>query len=158
MLRLSGSKLEPPKDWKDWKSKGSRIYMLRSRKNSRNHVRRDLTRERREMEKQADALVREIVYKRDGYRCVKCGTDKSLTPSHIRPRGKCPRMTWMAINILTMCSACHLHWWHKDPIAAIDWLNAQYPGLYEQLLMIERQAPKVDMKELLVSLSLELRG
>lgn len=117
---------------------------------------RDRTRDRRELEKQADKLCREIVFRRDKYRCVKCGTDKALTPSHIRPRGKCPRMTWMSANILTMCAACHLHWWHKDPIAAIAWLNVTYPGLFEQLLLWERIAPKVDMKELLLSLEREL--
>ena len=124
----------------------------------RNHVRRDITRSRRAMEKEADRLCREIVYRRDGYRCVKCGTDKALTPSHVRPRGKCPRMTWMTKNILTMCAACHLHWWHKDPIAAVDWLRVKYPGLYEELLMWERIAPKADLKETIASLELELAG
>ena len=125
------------------------------RKRKRNHVRSRLTKDRRELEKQADALVREIVYHRDGHRCVKCGTDKALTPSHIRPRGKCPRMTWMTVNVLTMCAACHLNWWHKDPVAAIAWLQVTYPGLLEKLLLWERIAPKVDMKELLISLELE---
>lgn len=116
---------------------------------------RDRTRSRRAMEKEADRICREIVFRRDGYRCVKCGTDKALTPSHIRPRGKCPRMTWMTKNVLTMCSACHLHWWHKDPIAALEWLKVRFPGLLEELLMWERIAPKVDLKELLLSLALE---
>lgn len=124
----------------------------------KNHVMRNRTRERRELEKQADKLCREIVFRRDGHRCVKCGTDKALTPSHIRPRGKCPRMTWMSANILTMCAACHLEWWHKDPIAAIAWLNAVRPGLFEQLLLWERIAPKVDLKQLLISLQAELGG
>lgn len=122
----------------------------------KNRVRSKITKEHRSLEKQADALAREIVYRRDGHRCVKCGTDKALTPSHIRPRGKCPRMTWMTANILTMCAACHLHWWHKDCVAASDWLNAKYPGLAEQLLLWERIAPKVDMKETIANLELEL--
>lgn len=126
------------------------------RKRKKNHSRRNKTRENRKLELCADALVREIVYLRDGHRCVKCGADKNLTPSHIRPRGKCPRMRWMAKNILTMCAACHLYWWHKDPIASVEWLMAMYSGLYEELLLWERQAPKPDMKELVVSLELEL--
>ena len=127
-------------------------------KRVRNHVRRNITRDRRQLDKHADALVRELVYRRDGNRCVKCGTTKALTPSHIRPRGKCPRMTWMVKNVLTMCAACHLHWWHKDPIAAVDWLRVEYPGLYEELLMWERIAPAVDLKELIAGLELELEG
>ena len=120
----------------------------------KNRVRSKITKARRELEKEADRLCREIVFKRDGNRCVKCGTDKALTPSHIRPRGKCPRLTWMVKNILTMCAACHLEWWHKDPIAAIDWLRVKYPGRYEELLMWERIAPKVDMKETIIGLEL----
>ena len=126
------------------------------RKRRKNHVMRNRTRERRALEKQADAIAREIVYRRDGHRCVKCGTEKALTPSHIRPRGKCPRMTWMTANILTMCAACHLHWWHKDPVAAVDWLKAKYPGLYESLLHWERTAPKVDIQVIIKSLEFEL--
>lgn len=122
----------------------------------KNHVRRNINRELAAQKKQADALVREIVFTRDGRRCVKCGTDKALTPSHIRPRGKCPRMTWMPINVLTMCAACHLHWWHKDPVAAIGWLQVTYPGLLEKLLLWERIAPKVDMKALIIGLEFEL--
>lgn len=122
-----------------------------------NHVRLTVTRQNRDLKKQADALVREIVYIRDGYRCVKCGTGKALTPSHIRPRWKCSRMRWMAENILTMCAACHKYWWHKDPVAASAWLIVKYPGLCERLLLWERIAPKVDMKQLLIELQAELR-
>lgn len=64
----------------------------------------------------------------------------------------------MAKNVLTMCVACHLHWWHKDCIAAVDWLRLKYPGLYEELLMWERITPKVDLKETIKSLEVELQS
>jgi len=127
-----------------------------TRKKRKNRVRSRLTKDRRALEKQADVIAREIVYRRDGHRCVKCGTEKALTPSHIRPRGKCPRLTWMTANILTMCAACHLHWWHKDPVGAVDWLRFKYPGLYESLLHWERIAPKIDMHVIIKSLEFEL--
>ena len=36
-------------------------------------------------------------------------------------------------NIKQMCMHCHLYWWHKDPIAAMEWLKANYLQLAKWL-------------------------
>ena len=30
-------------------------------------------------------------------------------------------------NVIVLCSACHLYWWHLHPVAAKEWID-QYLG------------------------------
>lgn len=79
-------------------------------------------------------LRADAVFKRDGYKCVRCGTTVGLSPSHVYPQGRYPRMAWMMINIITLCwMKCHFNWWHKHPIEATEWFNEKYPGRAEKL-------------------------
>ena len=110
-------------------------------------------RARRSLERQLDALVRQRVYDRDGWRCVRCGAIRGLTPSHVYPRGRYKNLQWLEINILTMDVACHLYWWHKNPCEAAEWFQKTYPDRYKQLLMLKDTMPKPDIKELLEELT-----
>ena len=93
--------------------------------------------------KSMDAEVRERVFDRDGHACVRCGSTKSLSPSHVYPKGKYPRLRFLEINILTMCYADHIHWWHKNPIEATEWFLKTFPDRARQLAMLKDTAPKV---------------
>lgn len=54
----------------------------------------------------AKRLWKEEIKRRDGYRCVYCGSDDSLTIDHIRPRSKGGPTT--AANCVTACRSCNL--------------------------------------------------
>lgn len=87
---------------------------------------------KRRLIREMDAAVRKVVFERD-QRCVRCGTDKRLTASHVYPKGRYPQLRHVAINILTMCAACHLYWWHRNPLEAAEWFHASWPERAEAL-------------------------
>jgi 5-methylcytosine-specific restriction endonuclease McrA len=49
---------------------------------------------------------RHRIYKRDGYQCVYCGSNKVLTIDHVMPRSRGGRNTWT--NLVTCCQRCNL--------------------------------------------------
>lgn len=50
-------------------------------------------------------LSRENVFKRDGYQCQYCGTQKDLTLDHIMPRARGGETNWN--NLVTACKKCN---------------------------------------------------
>ena len=82
--------------------------------------------------KTLDKLVREAIFARDRV-CVRCGRIDQLAPSHIYPKGRYTRLRWDTDNILTLCFACHICWWHKNPIEAGNWFREKYPELSKKL-------------------------
>ena len=50
-------------------------------------------------------LSRENVFKRDGFKCQYCGTEKELTLDHLVPKAKGGKTTWS--NLVTACKACN---------------------------------------------------
>lgn len=110
------------------------------------------------LEKECDALVRQLVYARDGLQCVKCGGTKALTPSHILAKGHCKRLRWDPHNILTMCWPCHCYWWHDNPAGAMLWMEEHYPGRLQTLREIAATAGRIDLKELAIALRLEVQN
>ncbi|WNJ21453.1 HNH endonuclease [Pontibacter sp. G13] len=50
-------------------------------------------------------LSRHNVFKRDGYRCVYCGTKEDLTIDHVIPKSSGGRDTWD--NLVTACQKCN---------------------------------------------------
>lgn len=85
------------------------------------------------LEKQADALVREIVLKRDGF-CVcpppKKGHSDILQCGHLITRGK-ESVKWDLYNCNAQCSSCngrHEHYWHYYE----DWFLLEF-GKEERL-------------------------
>lgn len=112
--------------------------------------------------RQRNALIREIdrhvrrrVFERDGNRCLRCNGDSALTPAHILPKGKYPRLRFEELNILTLCWPCHRYHWHDDPVEALVWLEQKYPGRIQLLRELAATATRPDMKELLIVLRAE---
>lgn len=68
-----------------------------------------------------------VCFIRDDHKCVRCGRTDTLAPAHIYPQGRYPRMKWMLPNIITLCYACHIHWWHKNPLEAAEWIKTVLP-------------------------------
>ncbi|MEM6348130.1 MAG: HNH endonuclease [Bacteroidota bacterium] len=53
------------------------------------------------------ALSRENIFRRDGYRCVYCGSKYDLTLDHLIPSSKGGRTSWD--NLVTACRDCNSH-------------------------------------------------
>ena len=51
------------------------------------------------------SLSRQNIFKRDGYRCMYCGTRESLTMDHVLPKSRGGRDTWK--NLVTACQKCN---------------------------------------------------
>ncbi len=49
--------------------------------------------------------LRELVLKRDGWRCQRCGGASSLEVHHIRPRSRLGHD--VEFNLITLCVTCH---------------------------------------------------
>lgn len=73
-------------------------------------------------------LLRKIAIARDGECCLRCGKTTSLHLSHIYPKGRYKSMEYDPDNIKLLCNACHLFWWHKNPIEAGEWLKSVIPS------------------------------
>lgn len=43
--------------------------------------------------------------------------------SHIYPKGRYRNVEYDPRNVKALCYACHLHFWHKNPIEAHEWLK-----------------------------------
>ena len=128
-----------------------------AKRKRRNHVRKNITKERRVVELRCDYLVKQLVHARDENRCLKCGSDGDVQAAHILPKGKYPLMRFVLENLLSLCYTCHLHWAHKDPIGFTEWLDAKWPGRKQMLIESARMPRKVDMLELLIVLEDEVK-
>ena len=51
---------------------------------------------------------RTSVFKRDGYRCLKCGSKKDIQAHHIKPWKKNKNLRYVVSNGETLCRKCHL--------------------------------------------------
>lgn len=113
--------------------------------------------EHQKIVKKVDKIIGDRVKERDGKRCVRCGSTKRLTAAHILAKGgRHNRLRFHEPNIITLCTGCHIFWWHRQGVAeTYEWLEAKYPGRYEELLIASAMATKVDAKELLFFLERE---
>jgi len=66
---------------------------------------------------------RHRIYRRDGNKCVYCGTSKQLTIDHVIPKSKGGRNTWE--NLVTCCTKCNLKKGDKTPEQAGLKLNSK---------------------------------
>lgn len=107
-----------------------------------------------ELKKSLDKLCRELVFRRDGYRCVKCGKATNLQWSHVYTR-RLLSLRWDPDNSKTLCGGCHL-WWGQNPMDAAAWFIASYPSRALRLRMKRQSKHKVDMKAIEVWLKQEL--
>ena len=82
-----------------------------------------------------DCLLREVVLRRDGFKCRKCDRGKQrgrgggLQAAHIFPKGQYPSMRYELQNVVCLCASCHIYGpdaWHRHPIAAQEWAKEHF--------------------------------
>lgn len=72
--------------------------------------------------KELNELLHELIALRDGNKCLRCNKS-DWQKSHIYPKGRYKKLEFDDENIIPLCYACHLHFWHKNPIEAHEWLQ-----------------------------------
>jgi len=60
-----------------------------------------------ELNREVQPELRQLVLKRDGYQCVKCGSDGPLHCHHIFPELIEPLLSADIDNCMTLCIDCH---------------------------------------------------
>lgn len=108
-------------------------------------------RERNAIIKQLDGIARTRCFERDGYKCVRCNTDKGIQWAHVKTRGLLA-LRWDEWNHLTLCGGCHMFWWHKFPDESGPWFKETYPDRWEHLQVTARLHLKVELKALLAGM------
>ena len=100
---------------------------------------------RHHMIKALDAAARQIVFERDGHRCVRCNSpDRDVQWAHILSRRHlCTR--WNPDNALALCAGCHM-FWHNEPALSVPWFIGLYRERWESITAILRVNPKVIVK------------
>lgn len=53
------------------------------------------------------------IYKRDGYKCIYCGSSKKLTIDHVLPKSRGGNNGWL--NLVACCIKCNLQKGNKTP-------------------------------------------
>lgn len=109
------------------------------------------TQKRRRSVAECDKIIRERIFERDGHKCVRCGSDKCLTPSHVYPKGTFGALRWEEDNLKTLCLPCH-RWWHMNPVDAAHWWRTNWPERYERLFLARHTAVKINPKAMLEEL------
>lgn len=100
--------------------------------------------------KRADHLFSEYIRKRDG-KCLRCGKTDTLQCAHIIGRRN-HHLRYDPQNAITLCYACHIHWWHKEPLEAANWFRSFRPKGEEYLNQEKNKIEKVDYDSVIVSL------
>ena len=98
--------------------------------------------------KKCVARAKLLAKERDNYTCQRCGKmpDK-IDGSHVYPEGTYHGMSANVDNIKSLCSYCHLYWWHKDVISARDWFAKKFPERFKKLKALSRLTIKKDWKK-----------
>lgn len=107
----------------------------------------------------AMALVRQIVFLRDGSKCLRCGATENLQNSHIYSQGAQPGMALEPENCKVLCKKCHLFWWHKNIPEAWAWIETVLPKeRLVRLKMMSMQSRRgIDIKLQILWLKQELK-
>ena len=107
---------------------------------------------RNRAKKELDAAARLEVFERDGYKCVRCGSDKIQWAHIIGRRHLCTR--WLPENALTLCAGCHM-FWHEYPTLSGDWFRKNWPERAEYIHTVydhgEKVSPVARLEELRAS-------
>lgn len=94
--------------------------------------------------KDLDKLCRQVIFKRDGYRCLRCGSVKNLQWCHVHSR-RFKATRWAEWNLMTLCAGCHF-WWHDRPIESSAWWRETFP-VYHGMLQ-DGATAKIGKKEM----------
>lgn len=62
-------------------------------------------------------MTRQNIFKRDGHRCVYCGTHEDLTLDHVLPKSRGGRTSWD--NLATACKRCNTRKGDRTPEEAM---------------------------------------
>jgi len=99
-------------------------------------------------EKILDDLMRQVVFRRDDYRCLLCGKECAYTEvkkdgtrrfagiqlAHVRTR-RYKSIRWDPANAMTLCAGCHAYKWHAPPpgFDPLEWFRGLFPGRLEAI-------------------------
>ena len=72
-------------------------------------------------------LLHDYLRLRWGDKCLHCGKQGILSMSHIFSKGSHRSMEFDEDNIIFLCYRCHIHFWHKSPIEASEWIKSVLP-------------------------------
>ena len=68
--------------------------------------------------------------RRDGWRCVRCGSRVGLEVDHIQPRERRPDLALVLDNLATLCRSCHIQKTRAErgpqDIERVKWRDAIY--------------------------------
>lgn len=108
---------------------------------------------RRVTPKYLDDLVREIVFRRDGRKCLKCGKTTRLQPHHIYTRA-IRHLRWAIDNVITLCAGCHMNWGHRNHGAVLSfWRKVIGDARMDALILDAGKPRKVEL--VFVAMALE---
>lgn len=86
--------------------------------------------------KKLDELAKRFAKERDKFICQKTGkhvTGCNAHGSHVVPVSAGMALRWDIENIICLGAYEHIYWWHKDPLAAIDWFKRRFLERYDYL-------------------------
>ena len=121
-------------------------------------------------------LCRELVFRRDGYTCARCGKTQTLSEpkrsitvgklsytiyryaglqwAHIYSRSR-KSMQWIPENSICLCAGCHLSWHHR-PLEAVAWLEEAFPERAQWLKLCAQTPHKIERLGILLDLARRL--
>ena len=102
--------------------------------------------ERQKLIKELDAQTSKIVKKRDKGICQRCGRRGTET-SHVVPRSNY-YLRWNLNNLKWLCHRCHFFWWHKNPMAAWQWYQLEFPERADFVLEHEHDVARYSVSDL----------
>lgn len=91
---------------------------------------------RAKLTKRLDELSKDVVRKRDGNICQRCGKwveDTSRHVSHVIPVSGGNKLRWDPLNMKILCYHDHINWWHKNPMEAAEWFSSKFPERWTYL-------------------------
>lgn len=111
---------------------------------------------RKDLKKECDQLVSEIVKLRDGGKCQKCG--HAGTQSHHLFSRRYLNTRWDSRNMVYLCYPCHLHGAHSKQEEFRDWILREIgPELFEKLkISAYMTGSKMDMAAVKLMLEVEV--